>query len=174
MPQTKAERVSRLLALEAVRRQAVLDVPGDGAFDSIAEIARRLVGCQAAVIDIVDREGLFQLSHPGDHPADLGPAPVRFASLARDENAAIPPREAADPVKAKALGFGFYAGLPLRTADGHLLGTLAVLDQQPRTLGETELHSLKLLAGVVVDMIELRLAARARVAAVTGEGWSRE
>ncbi len=169
--QARADRVDRLLKLEAVRRHAVLEIPRDGLLDPIAEIARRMIGCKAAVIDIVDREHLFKLSHPGEDQPPVDDE-VRFASVARDGDdelgsGTLPfdPRVAADAVGAQDLGFGFYAGLPLRTADGHMLGTLALVDPEPRAIDDVELDSLKLVAGVVVDMIELRLAARAKVAA---------
>lgn len=170
MSQARADRVDRLLKLEAIRRQAVLDIPRDGSLDPVAEIARRMIGCKAAVIDIVDREHLFQLSHPGEDSAAVQ-GEVRFASVASEGDSTLgpdgsfDPRVAADAMGARELGFGFYAGLPLRTADGHMLGTLALVDPEPRAIDEAELDSLKLVAGVVVDMIELRLAARAKVAA---------
>lgn len=173
MSQARADRVTRLLELEAVRRQAILEIPRDGSFDPVAEIARRIVGCKAAVIDIVDREHLFELSDPVDNPENHETQPVRFASVASDdgewpgEGASFHAREAADPVRARELGFGFYAGLPLRTADGHMLGTLALVDPQPHAVGEAALDSLKLLARLVVDMLELRLAARAKIAAAS-------
>lgn len=128
-----------------------------------------MVGCKAAVIDIVDREQLFQLSHPDNQPHGYDDE-VRFASMASADGswpAGSPdPRELANAVRAEELGFGFYAGLPLRTADGHMLGTLALVDPEPRTIDADALGSLKLLAAVVIDMIELRLAARAKIAAV--------
>lgn len=166
MSQARADRIDRLLKLEAVRRQAILEIPRDGSLDTVAELARRIVGCKAAIVDIVDRDCLFQLSHPGEDLDTADHEPVRFASVATDGGvAAEEVREAADAVRAGDLGFGFYAGLPLRTADGHRLGTLALVDPEPRTIGEVELDSLKLLASIVVDLLELRLAARAKVAA---------
>ena len=113
---------------------------------------------------------MFQLSHPGEDSAAVQ-SEVRFASVASEGDSTLgpdgsfDPRVAADAMGARELGFGFYAGLPLRTADGHMLGTLALVDPEPRAIDEAELDSLKLVAGVVVDMIELRLAARAKVAA---------
>lgn len=169
MSQARADRVNRLLELEAVRRQAILDIPHDGSLDTVAELARRIVGCKAAIIDIVDSDGLFRLSHPGQSPDTIEPEPVRFASIASEDCFAFDVREAANAVRAGDLGFGFYAGLPLRTADGHRLGTLALVDSEPRTIAETEMDSLKLLASVVIDMLELRLAARAKVAAAVCE-----
>ena len=158
MSQARADRIDRLLKLEAVRRQAILEIPRDGSLDTVAELARRIVGCKAAIVDIVDRDCLFQLSHPGEDLDTADHEPVRFASVATDGGvAAEEVREAADAVRAGDLGFGFYAGLRL--------GTLALVDPEPRTIGEVELDSLKLLASIVVDLLELRLAARAKVAA---------
>ena len=137
-------------------RQTAQARSGSPAGDS-RDSARRLAG---------DRDCLFQLSHPGEDLDTADHEPVRFASVATDGGvAAEEVREAADAVRAGDLGFGFYAGLPLRTADGHRLGTLALVDPEPRTIGEVELDSLKLLASIVVDLLELRLAARAKVAA---------
>jgi GAF domain-containing protein len=54
----------------------------------------------------------------------------------------------------------FYAGSPLRTQDGYNLGTLCVIDKQPRELTSQQTHVLDDLAALVVDELELRLAAR--------------
>src|SRR5690606_28671348 len=94
--QARADRVDRLLKLEAVRRQAVLDIPRDGSLDPVAEIARRMIGCKAAVIDIVDREHLFQLSHPGEDSA-AAQGEVRFASVAHEGDSRLGPDGSFDP-----------------------------------------------------------------------------
>jgi sigma-B regulation protein RsbU (phosphoserine phosphatase) len=61
------------------------------------------------------------------------------------------------------LGLRFYAGMPLTTVDGHNLGTLCVIDRQPRTVTEEELATLRDLAAVVMDQLELRLTAQRTV-----------
>jgi sigma-B regulation protein RsbU (phosphoserine phosphatase) len=61
------------------------------------------------------------------------------------------------------MGLRFYAGVPLTTNDGFNLGTLCVIDQQPRKLTDDEVASLSDLASVVMDELELRLAARRTV-----------
>lgn len=168
---TRAENVRRLRELQAVRRQALLEAPRNGSFDGAAEIARRLLGCQCAIIHIVDREQLFEMSHSGESE---NTSPVEFTSVAGDHPSLLlggraDPTSAADPRFAADLGFAFYAGIPLRTADGHLLGTLALLDPAPRELADQDLQSLKLLAAMVVDMIELRLAARVKIAEILSD-----
>jgi signal transduction histidine kinase len=61
---------------------------------------------------------------------------------------------------AGSFGLRFYAGAPLKTADGHKLGTICVIDRAPRQITSEELQTLADLASVVVDELELRLAAR--------------
>lgn len=61
------------------------------------------------------------------------------------------------------LGLRFYAGAPLRTSDGHNLGTLCVIGSRPRTFSDDEAELLTELAGVVMDELELRLAAKRAV-----------
>jgi diguanylate cyclase (GGDEF)-like protein len=57
-------------------------------------------------------------------------------------------------------GLRFYAGVPLHTNDGHNLGTLCVIDNVPHEVDETKVEMLATLAKVIVDELELRLAAR--------------
>jgi GAF domain-containing protein len=67
---------------------------------------------------------------------------------------------------AAAAGVQFYAGVPLRTADGFNLGTLCVLDYEPRAMSDVETRNLEDLAAMVVSELDLRLASR-RAAAAT-------
>ena len=53
----------------------------------------------------------------------------------------------------------FYAGFPLITSEGHALGTLCVLDREPRALIETQIFGLKTLADQVLRNFELRRSA---------------
>lgn len=52
-----------------------------------------------------------------------------------------------------------YVGVPLRTSDGHRIGTLCVNDVEPRTVTQAQLDSLQDLARLVVDELELRRLA---------------
>jgi GAF domain-containing protein len=55
------------------------------------------------------------------------------------------------------LGLQFYVGVPLRTREGYHLGTLCVLDFEPRTVSEKEIATLNDLAALVINELELRL-----------------
>lgn len=59
---------------------------------------------------------------------------------------------------AKTWGLRFYAGAPLRSADGHVLGALCILDAEARTLGQRERELLEKLAGDIVETITRREA----------------
>lgn len=50
----------------------------------------------------------------------------------------------------------FYAGAPLAARDGHLLGTLCVMDRQPHALSDTQKRALEILSRLVIANIELR------------------
>ena len=49
----------------------------------------------------------------------------------------------------------FFAGVPLRTSSGDLLGTLSVIDKVPRTLNEDQTHTLQVLGKQVSARLEL-------------------
>lgn len=53
----------------------------------------------------------------------------------------------------------FHVDVPLRTPDGHSLGTLSCMDRRPRTVTPRERRLLEALAAIAVDGIELRRAA---------------
>lgn len=153
MAQARAETVGGLLDEDTVRSRDNSASVGEASLNSLAEIARRLIGCHAAIIVLADKRS------------------VHFASAA-SEDLSQSARGAADPLKAQALGFAFYAGIPLRTFDGHLLGTLALVDREPRSLSEEQLGTLKLLVGVVVEVVQFRRVAQHDQAAATLGGLS--
>jgi two-component sensor histidine kinase len=66
----------------------------------------------------------------------------------------------ANPLVAGDFGLRFYAGVPLRTRDGHSLGTLCVIDREPRPVTEEQIDQLRDLAAIVMDELELRLSAK--------------
>ena len=69
-----------------------------------------------------------------------------------------------DPTAVDALGLRFYAGFPLLTAAGHAMGTLCVIDRQPRFLEPEEAVLLRELANVAVRLLDLQVALAASAA----------
>ena len=76
------------------------------------------------------------------------------------------PRTAHNPLVHGELGVRFYAAAPLITHDGQRLGTVNVIDQVPRDFSSGQAAALRDLAGIVMDQMEIRLAARATAASL--------
>jgi two-component sensor histidine kinase len=150
----------------AVKRYDILDTPPDGSFDRITAIAARRFNAPISIISIVDHDRIWFKSHHGVDVAQIGRDPGLCASAILSANphiltdARIDPRSLANPLVAGDFGLRFYAGVPLRTSDGHNLGTLCVLDKRPRDVDPGAISDLTDLAEVVMDQMELRLSAR--------------
>jgi two-component sensor histidine kinase len=156
--------------LAALRRYDILDTPPDGAFDRITALAADLFSVPISIVSLVDHDRIWFKSHHGLDVAQIGRDPGLCASAilhvepwvltdARDD-----PRSLANPLVAGEFGLRFYAGVPLRTQDGFNLGTLCVIDREPRAVSERQIARLKHLAALVMDQMELRLSARRAIA----------
>ena len=162
-PPNEAERIA------AVRRYDILDSPPDGAFDRITALAARRFGVPIAIISIVDEDRIWFKSHHGLPVQQIDREPGLCASAILGdtpyliEDARTDSRSLANPLVAGDFGLRFYAAVPLTTSDGHNLGTLCVIDKEPRPIEEEQLEDLKDLASVVMDQLELGLSARRAV-----------
>ena len=156
--------------LAAVRRYDVLDTPPDGAFDRITALAARICRVPISTVTIVDEDRIWFKSTHGVEVAEIGRDPGLCASAVIDfepyvvTDAATDARAMDNPLVRGELGLRFYVGVPLTTDDGYRLGTLNVIDVAPREISDEELAHLQDLAAIVVDELELRLAARRSIA----------
>lgn len=152
--------------LEAVRRYEILDTPRDGAFDRVTELAALIFDVPIATITIVDSDRIWFKSAVGIEVNETGrEAGLCASAILRDEpwiveNAIEDPRAMENELVRGELGLRFYAGVPLTTADGYSVGTLNIIDKEPRELSDDQVKILEGLAQMVVDQLELRLAAR--------------
>lgn len=164
IPLNEAARMS------AVKRYDILDTPPDGTFDRVTTLAARRFEVPISIISIVDHDRIWFKSHHGLDVKQIGRDPGLCASAILSEmphilsNAALDPRSLANPLVAGDFGLRFYAGVPLRTHDGYNLGTLCVIDKEPRPVNQKQIDDLKDLASVVMDQMELRLSARQAIA----------
>ena len=155
--------------LAAVHRYDILDTPPDGAFDRVTSLAANLFSTPISIISIVDTDRIWFKSHHGLDAEQIDREPGLCASaILHDsawllENAATDPRSLTNSLVAGAFGLKFYLGVPLRTHDGFNLGTLCVIDREPRTVNQEQIDQLNDLASVVMDQMELRRSARAAV-----------
>lgn len=162
-PPNEAARIA------AVRRYDILDSPPDGAFDRITALAARRFAVPIAIVSIVDEDRIWFKSHHGLPVQQIGREPGLCASAILGdapyliEDARSDPRSLANPLVAGDFGLRFYAAVPLTTSDGYNLGTLCVIDKEPRAIAQEQIEDLKDLASVVMDQLELRLSARQAV-----------
>lgn len=149
--------------LEALGRYEILDSPREATFDRIVAILVSVLNVPGAAITFVDRDRSWykaEIGMPfsGTHRTDnMCDSVIRQDGLIVINDAHVAPREAVLPLL--NAGFRFYCGVPLKTADGINVGTLCAIDVRPRELSESETQVLTHLAEVVVDEMELRLAA---------------
>ena len=151
--------------LTAVRRYAILDTPPDGAFDRICALAARFFDVPLASVTIVDEERIWFKAIQGLDVVEIPRSPGLCASAILQDapyvvsDGLIDPRTANNPLVHGELGVRFYAAAPIVTSDGHRLGTVNVIDTKPRVITERDTETLRDLAAIVMDELELRLAA---------------
>jgi GAF domain-containing protein len=166
--------------LAALRRYEILDTPAEAAFDRLAAHARDLLRTPIALVSLIDESRQWFKARIGvdlrevprqwafcDHTIQGGPGEVLVVpDLAAD------PRFTSNPLVQRDPHLRFYAGAPLVGPEGLLLGTVSVLDTEPRAggLSEMERRGLVTLAAMAADELELRLQARlSREAAAEAE-----
>jgi len=71
-------------------------------------------------------------------------------------DASSDPRFADSPLVTGPPGIRFYAGVPLVSIEGETIGTLCVIDRQPRTLNESQRVALAALAEITMELLEGR------------------
>ena len=156
------ERLAELAKLD------LLYTPPEQAFDRITGELARIFDVPVAMITLMDRDMQFFVSQVG-LPAELAAARVaaRDMSLcshviANNETLVVgnlneDPRFQDNPTVTHG-GAVFYAGVPLRSDNGLAVGTVCIIDAQPRELPPREQQLLQLLASEVMTAIKLRRA----------------
>ncbi|MDM9381211.1 PAS domain S-box protein [Chlorogloeopsis sp. ULAP01] len=153
--------------LEALRRYNILDTPPEAAFDRITSLAARILNVPIALVSLIDKSrGWFKSAHGFELREVQRDATICSFALLSNEILVIPDtrldnRLVCNPFVQNEPGLRFYAGAPLLTQDGFNLGTLCLLDTKPRAdLSDEQKVVLTDLAAMVMDELELRLAAR--------------
>ncbi|MFC4427233.1 PAS domain S-box protein [Deinococcus navajonensis] len=150
--------------LAALHRYQVLDSPPEAVFDRTVQLAAHLFKAPVALISLVDeRRQWFKACHGLNlRETELS---LSFCAHALATNSVLvvadarqDARFANNPLVTGDPHLRFYAGAPLVTPDGHTIGTLCVIDTEPRSgLGEADAAALQHLASGVISELELRL-----------------
>lgn len=156
IPANESERVRALRAYE------VLDTPPERTFGALTRLVAYVLDVPISLVSLVDadrqwfkaRHGIDATEGPRDssfcgHVVGLdGPLVVCDA---RDD-----PRFFDNPAVTGGDRIRFYAGVPIRTAEGYVVGSLCAVDRKPRSVSPERLELLDGLARQAVDLLELR------------------
>lgn len=160
------------LRLASLRSYQILDSKPEIFFDNLAQIVARCFRVPIALISLVDEERVFfkaNVGMPGVQNVSRGfslcslailqPQPVVF------NNALQEPCLLANPLVAGSFGLRFYAGAPIVTPDGYNIGTVCVVDKEPRSFEATDTLLLADFAQSVMKELERKkgLAEKAKI-----------
>lgn len=156
--QNPANETNRLVKLRSL---GVLDTLPQQAFDDITALASSICGTPIALISLVDRERQWFKSNIGLSASET-PREVAFcahAILEPDnvmvvEDALQDPRFSDNPLVVEDPLIRFYAGAPIVSPEGYAMGTVCVIDRQPRTLSASQQTALRSLSSLVSNLME--------------------
>ena len=152
--------------LAALSRYDILDTPPEQMFDDLTKLASHICGTHIALVSIVDKQRQWFKSSVGLDATET-PRDISFCGhvVAGGEMMVVPDahedeRFFDNPLTTDAPHVRFYAGAPLQTPDGHILGTLCVIDDEAMTLTDHQIDMLRALARQVMSQLELRRSVR--------------
>lgn len=157
-PETPNDEQSRL---ETLRSLNILDTESEERFDRLTRMAKRFFGVPIALVSLIDENRQWFKSCLGLSVSET-PRDVSFcghAILTNDlliiPDTALDERFADNPLVVNEPCIRFYAGCPLKAPNGRKLGTLCVIDRQPRSFKKDQFEALIDLAAMVEREIAL-------------------
>ncbi|MFD1188091.1 PAS domain-containing protein, partial [Pontibacter rugosus] len=153
--------MDELARLHALGSYQIIDTLQQKEYDEITELASIICGTPISLISLLDAKRAWFKSKVGitDPESPREHAFCHHTIQTPHMVTVIEDASKDDRFKEKSFvtgeqGLRFYAGSPLVTSDGLALGSLCVIDHEPRTL--TKEQALSLLSKKVVELFELR------------------
>lgn len=160
LPENEVQR------LQAVHSYDILDTPPEVDFDTLTRVAAHAFNVPAAVIGLMDADRLWFKSQIGlgTQQLDRQIAFCAYAVMRPEEPLVVEdlqqdPRFLENPLVTQLPHLRFYAGAPLIDRHGYALGTIAVVDTQPRTFSESQRALLRDLSTLAITALENRQRA---------------
>jgi GAF domain-containing protein len=130
----------------------------------IVALASQITGVPVAFITLVDKE-IQWITVKHGYSLDQIPRSTSFCTHAieQDDVFVVPDansdvRFANNPLVVHPPSVRYYAGIALKSADGHNVGTLCVMDIETHELNEKQLEALKALSRQVTNILELNMS----------------
>jgi GAF domain-containing protein len=149
--------------MDALRRYCILDTPPEPEFDDLAALATFVCSTPIALVSLVDDERQWSKARIGLDICETQrmhafcPHAILEDGVFEVQDATADERFNRSPLVTGKPQVRYYAGTPLRSADGHALGTLCVMDRRPRRLSKTAHDALVMLARQAERMLHLRM-----------------
>jgi GAF domain-containing protein len=156
------------LRLQDLYTYDILDSQQDAAFDELLEVAASIYGCPIAAISFIDKERQWfksKIGLPADTESTTRDVSFCAHTILNDEvmivkDATKDERFCQNPFVTEGLQIRFYAGAPIVSAKGYSLGSICIIDHQPRELTQHEARMLQILSNQISKLLELRLKNR--------------
>lgn len=152
--------------LRVLRSFDILDTETEPEFDAVTKLASAICDAPISVINLIDRDRQWFKSEVGlgVRETPLATSLCSHVILQNDfvqiNDTLSDPRMMDNPLCCGEPGLRFYAGGLLKSDDGLPLGTLCVLDYQPRELSELQCQAIRVLADQVMAQLNLRRSLR--------------
>lgn len=154
-----------------LRRLDLLLNEPEEVFDRMTEELARIFDVPAVVMSFIDEDTQYYKSTVGPLPDDVAetrtePREISVCSYVAGENRMMVVHDLLaddrfrDNPYVLSSGARFYAGTPLRSESGRAIGTLCIVDTEPRTLSDRERDLLELIADGIMAQVNLRSASR--------------
>ncbi|MES2266868.1 MAG: GAF domain-containing sensor histidine kinase [Bacteroidota bacterium] len=157
IPENETERLASLASYN------ILDTSPEDDFEELTLLASEICQTPIALISLIDDKRQWFKSKYG---LDVNETPKEYAFCAHTivdkkdvmvvNDARKDERFATNPLVIGDEKVIFYAGVPLLNEDGYTLGSLCVIDHEPKELDDRQLKALRVLAKQVLNQMELR------------------
>jgi signal transduction histidine kinase len=156
IPQNEPSRLATL------RRYSIVDSLSAPEFDDASALAALICGTPVSLVSLIDQDRQWFKAKTGTDLSETPRSQSFCAHILTDSKTLVvpdaqqDPRFADNPLVTGAPNVRFYAGAPIVAPNGHILGTVCVLDVQPRNLSPQQITALESLSRQVMALIEAR------------------
>ena len=154
---------NEILRLKALKEYSIFDTLPEKEYDDITQLASQICGTSISTISLIDEKRQWFKSKVGlgiDETSKeisfCGHAIMEPDKIFTVKDSRLDARFQDNPLVIGEPHVIFYTGVPLVSQDGFALGTLCVIDDQPKELNQDQLLALKALSNQVVSLFELR------------------